>query len=383
MKIKGGVNLRKPLRVGVIGTGFIGKQHVEAIRRIPNLEVLSVADSNEDRAKEIAAQLGVPKAYGDYHAMINDPEIDVIHNCTPSAFHFSINKEAILKHKHIYCEKPLALDSKESGALVKMAEKGHIAVGVNFNYRHNAMVQEMRRRVLDDKIGRILLVTGNYLQDWLLYDTDYDWRLDASMGGKSRAVADIGSHLFDTSEFIMDKKITSVYARLFIAHDERKLVDKATGQCLKTVPVNSEDAAFILGKFEDGTPFSFVLSQVSAGYKNALSIALSGSGALLEWHQEKPDHLKVGHRDVPNEDMYADAKFLSDEVKHYAALPGGHALGWHDAFTNGIRAYYESIFNDTFGNEIQPYATFKTGHEIMQLTEACLESNETQQWITL
>jgi len=378
------------LNIGVIGTGFIGKQHIEAIRRIPGTNVCAIADRDEEMAKKTSELLCVPRYYTDYRKLIEDDSIDVIHNCTPSFMHLPISKEAILKGKHIYCEKPLALNTAQSYELLKVAEENNVATGVNFNYRHNAVVQEMREKVATGFLGKVLELCGEYLQDWLLYDTDFDWRLDPKMGGESRAVADIGSHCFDTAQFIMGQKIVSVYAHLMTMHPTRKRCEKSDGtfsssrgRVIEEVAVSSEDAAFIIGKFEDGTSCLFNISQVCAGKKNGFNLTVSGSLKSLAWHQERCDMLEIGNRDEPNQILYADAKYLTGFAKSYAHLPAGHAAGWHDALTNGIRAYYESIWDGSYKNSSQHYVSFEGGHQIMKLVEACLESHKTGEWVNV
>jgi len=380
----------RTLRVGVIGTGFIGKQHIEAIRRIPGTEVSAIADSNSAAAQCVGEQLCIEKIYKDYHELLKDSNIDVIHNCTPSSFHFEINREIIQSGKHVYCEKPLTTSVEESQALITLADQMNIAAGVNFNYRHNCMVQEMRQRVESGNIGKPSMVHGQYLQDWLLYDTDYDWRMDPKIGGASRAVADIGSHCFDTAQFVLNRKISAVYAHLITVYPTRKRCEKTgntfsseVGKVIEELPIHSEDAAFIMVKFEDGTPGLFHLSQVCAGKKNGLELTVSASNASLEWKQEVADRLWIGHRDTPNESIYVDAKFMTGNAQSYASLPAGHAVAWHDALRNAINAFYTSIRNSTYREELQNYATFRDGKQIMKLVEACLQSNKLEQWIQI
>lgn len=380
----------KMLHVGVIGTGFIGKQHIEAIRRIPGTEVAAIADSSSSMGQSAGEQLCIEKVYQDYHDLLNDSTIDIVHNCTPSSLHFEINREIIKSGKHVYCEKPLTIRSQESQVLAELADQMDVATGVNFNYRHNAMVQEMRQRVKNGSIGKPLMVHGQYLQDWLLYETDYDWRMDPKIGGSSRAVADIGSHCFDTAQFVLDRKITSVYAHLITVYPTRKRCEKAgdtfsskVGRVIEELSIHSEDAAFIMVKFEDGTSGLFHLSQVCAGKKNGLELNVSASEASLEWKQETADRLWIGHRDTPNESIYADAKFLTDDARSYATLPAGHAVAWHDALRNAINSFYKSIRNSTYREPSQNYATFRDGIQIMKLVEACLLSNELDQWVQI
>ena len=378
----------KRLKIGVIGAGFIGKQHIEAIRRVPGTEVVAVADNHADMAREVAEQLAVPQWYSSSKQLLENAEIDVVHNCTPSACHYPINKEILAAGKHIYCEKPLTLTAAEAMELEKLAAEAGVMAGVNFNYRHNVMVKEMRERA-GSTLGRTLSVYGEYLQDWLLYDTDYDWRMDPALGGESRAVADIGSHCFDTLQYILGKRIVAVYAQLINVWPVRKRCESAggtfsssVGRVLEELPISSEDMAYILIRFEDGTPGLVHVTQVCAGKKNGLAVNISGSAYSMEWRQEQADRLFLGHRDNPNEELYADAKLLTPTAARAAGLPAGHAVAWHDALTNAIASFYQAI-NTKQSKSEQAYADFTDGRYIMQLVEACLESSRTGQWIEL
>jgi predicted dehydrogenase len=380
----------KTLKIGVIGAGFIGQQHVEAIRRIPGTKVVALADNNLDMLQTKANLLGIQSTYSDYREMLLNPEIDIIHNCTPNYMHYEVNKAIIESGKHVYSEKPLAVNTDESGDLVKIAEKYQVANGVNFNYRHNAVVQEMHQRISAGKAGHPLLVHGQYLQDWLMFDTDFDWRIDPKMGGPSRAIADIGSHWFDTAQFVLNKKIKSVFANLTTIHPKRKHYLKregtfatGTGELIEEMKVSSEDVAFIMLRFEDGIPGYLIVSQVSAGHKNDLRLTVDGSAYAMEWQQENADKLWIGHRDEPNQQLICSPGLLSEDAKRYATLPGGHSVAWADAFRNGIQEFYHSVRNDTYRNQEQSYATFLWAHRIMKIVEACLESNQQKSWIDI
>jgi Predicted dehydrogenases and related proteins len=382
------------LRVGVIGAGFIGQQHIEAIRRIPKTEVVAIADNDKRIVENKCEQLGIANGYADYKEMLDNTGIDIIHNCTPNNMHYSLNKDIIRKGKHVYCEKPLAISAYETGELVKLAEEYGVAHGVNFNYRQNSMVQEMHQRVKSGDIGRIFMVHGQYLQDWLLYDTDYDWRMDPLIGGVSRAVADIGSHWFDTVQFVTGKRIAAVFADFTIVHSVRKRSDKKSETfssaanknaetCFTEIPVASEDAAFIIVRFEDDSKGTLVISQVSAGRKNDLRLVVDGSSYSMEWQQEIPDRLWLGYRDEPNRTVFSSPKALTGDARRYATLPSGHSVSWHDALRNGIYEFYESIRRKSFKEEEQSYATFQDGHNIVCLVEACLESSKINGWVNL
>ena len=376
-----------PLNVAVLGGGFIGKQHIEAIRRIPNTGVRWIVDVDAATAKRLADELGIPRFSDDYREVLQDREVDIVHNCTPSNQHYCISKAVLEAGKHIYCEKPLTLTAAEAEELVALAQKTGRAHGVNFNYRHNAMVFEMRDRVRSGMVGTVLHVYGEYLQDWLMYKTDFNWRMDERIG-VSRAVADIGSHCFDVAQFVLDRRITSVCAKLITAHPVRLRPEQggatfsdAQGQGGVEVAIRTEDIAHIMVRFEGGTPGLFYLSQVSAGKKNGLALSLSGDKAALEWQQEQADRLWIGHRDRPNELLYTDPGLLSPGAKGYATLPAGHALAWHDALRNAIGAFYAAVRAESWNEPGRSYADFSDGARIMRLVEACLSSSATGDWV--
>ncbi|MDR2955271.1 MAG: Gfo/Idh/MocA family oxidoreductase, partial [Prevotella sp.] len=310
----------KKLRVGLVGTGMIGKQHADAIGRIFGIELVAITESNKDILEKQKDYFRV-NAYSDYKEMIDKEELDVIHNCTPNFLHFEINKYALEKGVHVYSEKPLAVTVAQGEELTKLAKAKGLANGVNFNYRNNAMVQDMRARMKNKDAGRCLLIHGRYVQDWLQYDTDFNWRLETAEGGESRAIADIGSHWFDTVQTVTGKKITAIYARNFISHPTRKknVAGKPTD-----VKIETEDGSFILFELEDGTQGSLVVSQVSGGYKNNLFISVDCEKYSMRWDQEQSDRLKIGTRDSGVIEMYASADAVDSSVSRYATLPSGH-----------------------------------------------------------
>lgn len=361
----------RKMRVGIIGIGLIGGQHIESARRIPSVEVVAVAVRNPDRINEVEHRFNV-KAYADYKEMIACEQLDVIHNCTPNTLHFEINQLALEKGIHVYSEKPLAATIEEAETLTKLAKEKSLANGVNFNYRSNALVQEMRVRIANGNAGKPYLLHGQYIQDWLLYDTDTNWRVDIDKGGKSRALADIGSHWFDTVQVITGQKVKAIYARNFITHPRRQ------GKEVKT-----EDGSTILFEMEDGTPGSVVVSQVSAGYKNHNAISVDCAHYSMRWNQEQSDRLLIGSRENGVQHIYPASDSLDPSIAQYVTLPSGHPVGWQDAHTNGIRMFYQSIFDATYTNQQQPYSTFEDATYIMKIIEACMISSDEKRWVEI
>ncbi len=375
-------------RVAVIAAGFTGQQHIEAIRRIPGCEVVALVDANAEALKAKAAALGVEKTYTDYKQMIQEVHPDVVHNCTPNGMHYELNKYIMEQGIHVYCEKPLAITLEQGKELVRIAQEKSVAAGVNFNYRNNAMVQEMRERVANGSVGRVFHVTGQYIQDWMMLDTDYNWRLTADMGGASRTVADIGSHWFDTVQCAMGQKITAVRAETLTVHPFRKkpareveTFARTGGDDYELVPIDSEDAAFVTLRFADGTLGTVNLSQVSGGHLNDFRVEIAGERCSLEWQQERCDTLTVGTREFGIQILRTAPGAMTGAANRYTRLPGGHPDGWADALRNAITEFYTSIDNGTYAQTGMTYATFADGVRIMKIVAACMRSAKTGQWV--
>ncbi|MDR1531441.1 MAG: Gfo/Idh/MocA family oxidoreductase [Clostridiales bacterium] len=365
----------KELRVAIVGAGFIGMQHADAIMRQPGAKLVALADADSAGLARKQAQLGLKRGYTDYQQMLEKEDIDIVHNCTPNSLHFAVSQAALSAGVHVYCEKPLAVSVEEGGKLTQMAREKKLGNAVNFNYRGNVCLWEMRERLKKDA-GRCFLLHGAYLQDWLMYETDYNWRLEECGNGLApRALADIGSHWFDLAQFVRGKRITAVNAALFNVWPERV---KPSGD---RVPVRSEDGAVVQMKFEDGLLASLVLSQVSAGYKNHIALSADCERYSMRWQQQQPDKLVLGKRDGGEEVLYADAGWLSGAAGKHASLPNGHSGGWADALRNMIGEFYQAI-RDGSAQRGEPgnYATFEDGLYIMRLAEACAASWREQKW---
>lgn len=374
------------LKVGVVGTGFIGDKHIEAISRIPEAELVAVVDSYIPKGKKTAERYGV-NFYETVEEMLEKEELDVVHNCTPTNMHYIVNEKVILADKHLYCEKPLALDAREGEKLEQLLQEHPVANGVNLNYRMNALVQDMHDRVQTGENGRIFMVTASYVQDWMMMQDDYDWRLDPKVGGVSRAIADIGSHLFDTTQFVAGKKITAVNAKLLVVHPTRLKYEKTggtfskeKGERFQKIDVMNEDAASIMIQFEDGTHGLYQVSQISAGHKNDMRIRFDFEKCSYEWRQEENNLLYIGYQCEPNQIKYREPSTLTERSRAYTGLPSGHPEGWNDVLFQAINAFYHSISSNTYGERV-PYATILEGVWIMKIIEACLKSDKLGRWV--
>jgi len=378
------------IKAGVIGTGFIGPAHVEALRRLGCIEVVALAEANEELARTKARDLCVPKSYGDYRKLLQDSEIEVVHNCTPNFLHFQISRDALLAGKHVISEKPLAINSKESAKLVELAERSGLVGAIHFNYRNYPLIQEAAEMVRKGDLGRVFSVHGSYLQDWLYLNTDYNWRLEPERSGASRAVADIGSHWCDLVQFITQDSICEVFADIATMHKVRKRPKREmatfVGKSLRpsdyeNVPIQTEDYASVLLHFQSGAHGVFTVSQVSAGRKNRLWFEVDGSKKAIWWDQERPNMMNIGYREKPNEALIKDPSLLSKRAQAYAAYPGGHPEGFPDGPKFFFRDVYTRIAQ---GKKSRPkFATFQDGHNEILMTEAVLKSARTRKWVKL
>jgi predicted dehydrogenase len=376
----------KNRKVGIIGTGFSAVSQIEAIKRLNHAEIVAIAATSMEKAEQHAKKFGIPKWYDNAYALIEDPEVEVVHNCTPNHHHFPINKAALLAGKHILSEKPLAMNSAESAELAALARQSAGLSGVCFNYRHFPLVAQVKEAIRSREYGKPVLVSGGYYQDWLLYNTDYNWRLDKQYNGASRAIADIGSHWCDLLQFITGQTITEVCADLTTVHAVRmKPVETDGGEAeLQAVDMKTEDCGSVLIRFDGGLRGAFTVSQVSAGRKNRLQFEVSTESASIVWNQEEPNKIWIGRRDTPNLELVRDGSVLSPIAASLAHYPGGHQEGWPDALKNLICNFYETIAAKETGkpSDEQPqFATFDDGHRIMKLIEAIVESHRTGSWI--
>lgn len=371
-------------KCAVIGAGFIGAAHVEALRRLGTVEVIALCDSFG--AEDKAAQLGIDRFYSDYHTMMDELRLDVVHICTPNCTHYEIVKCAIEHGVHFVCEKPFTMTIGQARELVAMAEEKGIRGAINFHSRMYPMVNELRSRVCAGELGEIFTVHGEYVQDWLLYQTDYSWRLEGSQVGKTRAIADIGSHWLDMAEFVTGLRICRVMAQFRTVYPVRKrpnakveTFSAAKVQEYSDIPIDTEDAAVVLLEFNSGAIGSLVVSQVFAGKKNACEIKVAGSKSAASWTSEELNHLSIGCRDRANSVLEKDPALLHDRAAGIVSYPGGHVEGFPDAFKQNFKQFYASLAEDG----TYDYATIRDGLREMELCEAIFDSAQSGRWVTL
>lgn len=360
----------KKLRVGLVGFGFIGPHHLEAIRRSGVGDVTSIATSNARVARAKADEFGIAHSTGDWRSLVADPAIDVIDIATPTHLHAPIALAAIAADKHVIVDKPMALTSAEAKQMLAAARRGGVVHAVTFNIRYNVMLQQARALIARGDLGDVRLIRGHYLQEWLLKETDFNWRLQPEQAGALGMIADAGAHWYDLAEHVTGRRITRVLADLSTAMPTRR---PAGGRATR---VHVPDLGLLLCEFDNGARGHFATSALCAGHKNDLTLEVSGARASLRWEQERPDELWLGHRDQPNQLLRKDPPLLDPSVRHYAALPSGHAEAWPDAFRNLMRNILGFIASGRDPREADEVAfpTFATGLRIARIVDAIAAS---------
>jgi predicted dehydrogenase len=377
---------RASIGAAVIGTGFIGTVHVEALRRI-GVNVLGVLGSTPERGAARADALGVPTAYPSLEALLADDRVRVVHVTSPNDLHVSQTEAVLRAGKHVVCEKPLAMTAEASAGLVALAAETGLVNVTNFNIRYYPLNQHARALVADGGLGEVRLVTGRYFQDWLLLDSDWNWRLQPDRGGALRAVGDIGSHWLDLMTYVTGQHVASVMADLTTFIGTRReptgpVETFSTDRSAETVvrDISTEDTATILLRFEGGARGAVSISQISPGRKNSLVYEVDGSDGAWAWDSEQPDQAWIGHRERPNEILIRNPALMNASGQAAAALPGGHVEGFFDTFCAHFRAVYDDVVAGRPSSS-PGYPTFADGHDEMLVGEAIARSAREGRWV--
>lgn len=377
------------IRTGVVGVGFIGAAHIDSLRRI-GVDVVGVVGSTPERAQAKADAMGYGRVFESVEAMAADDSIDVVHIASPNYAHVDQVRTVQAAGKHVVCEKPLALNSEDTADLVRRVNDSGLVNAVCFNIRFYPANHQARAMTEAGEIGEPRFITGSYHQDWLLLETDWNWRLQPEEAGKLRAVADIGSHWLDLSRFVSGKKVVEVMADLHTLVPVRRHpagpVESfaAVGEDEELIEeeMTSDDAASILLRYEDGARGAVTISQVSAGQKNSVRYEVAGSNSALRWFSGNPDDLFIGHRGRPSEVLSRDPGLYYEEAARTVGFPGGHVEGYPDTF----RALFEQVYTDVLNggpSDDPTYPTFADGHDAVLVTDAIAKSHEEQRWVAV
>lgn len=374
-------------RAGIVGTGFVGQIHIETVRRLGNVEVVALADPVS--AAEVAARMNVPRHFADYREMIDTMQLDVVHICTPNNTHFEIAMYALKRGVNLLCEKPMTTTVEEARQLVREVEASGLTAAINFHNRFYPMTHHLRSIIRDGELGDIFSITGTYTQDWLLFRTDYSWRLSAEESGKTRVVADIGSHWMDLVEFVSGHKITQVCADFSIIHPVRKKPKKNVvayttetfrDEDYEDMPIVTEDNASVLFRFDNGAKGSAFFSQVIAGKSVDIDVLVGGYKKSAQWRSEACNKLVLGNKDSFCEVLEKGPATVHPDSRPMVGYPIGHLEGFPDAFKQCFRQVYDSLGNPDAPRD---FATVEDGLHEMILCERIFESNREQRWVNV
>ncbi|QKW57669.1 Gfo/Idh/MocA family oxidoreductase [Stenotrophomonas sp. NA06056] len=370
------------LGIAIVGTGMIGAVHRRAAL-LAGADIRGVAASSAQRARDVAQAWGVPRAYRDIEDVVADPQVQVVHVCTPNHLHRPMAQAALQAGKHVICEKPLATTLEDAQALAALAASAGLIATVPFVYRYHPVVREARARIAQGELGPLHLIHGSYLQDWLLDPASNNWRVDPALGGASRVFADIGSHWCDLVEWVSGERFTEVSAAFDTVIAERGSI---TGQSFSTPTaggakqtVASEDVAAAMFRTDAGTLTSLTVSQVSAGRHNRLWFEIDGARASVAFNQEDAERLWIGLPDQREEIFVRGPGAGSAEQRRLSVLPAGHAQGYGQCFEAFIADTYRAIE----GECPEGLPTFDDGVRSARIVDRVIASARSRAWTAI
>jgi len=351
------------VRSGILGAGFMAEVHTRAIRAAGH-EVVMIASSSAEKSARAAQNLGIAKFAVSAIQLIESEEVDVVHICTPNAFHLEQAKLALAVNKPVVCEKPLATSVSDAQQLVDLALFSQTPTAVPFVYRYYPAVREIRSRISRGDNGELHLLHGSYLQDWLATPSATNWRTNETIGGASRTFADIGVHWCDLMEFVTGHRISRLVSSLARSHPGRG---------------STEDAASILFETDSGASGTLTASQISHGRKNQLLFSFDGELESYQWNQELPGKFSASSAGIETIVRAGSPAMSSPEAQHLTYLPAGHPQGYQDAFN----AFMAEAYRAFQGNMIEGLPTFRDGLRAAQITDAVLKSAKSGRWVEL
>jgi predicted dehydrogenase len=377
----------KRIKAGIVGMGFIGPIHLEALRRLGYMDVC-IATSNIESSKKSAEENNVSEYYSDWQELIEKSGIDVIHICTPNSLHYPIAKKAMEKGIHVICDKPLTLDIEEAKELTETAKQTGVINAVTFNTFYYPLVQQSATMIHNCQLGNINYLQGFYLQDWLLHDSDYNWRVESVYGGPSRVIGDIGSHCLFMIQKIIGQKIIKLYADFNTFVPSRKkprgkieTYQKNTDLNCEEIAVDTEDQATLLLEFDRGARGVFIGGQTFPGRKNKLGFEIYGSEKSLAWDAENPNFLQIGERSTANMVLMKDFNLLEQNAARMCDFTGGIQEGFAETWKNLMKVIYSAIQKGKHTEGVYP--TFEDGLHMQKIVNASYNSSVMKQWVEI
>ncbi len=370
-----------PVRFGLIGSGFLGRAHSIALHSVAAtfgadyaVECTVLADGTAERAREAAPQLGFAHSTGDWRELVADPRIDVVDICTPNHLHAEMALAALAAGKHVYCEKPLALDVKESAEVAEAARRAGVCNAIGFNYICNPMVQVAREMIRAGEVGEVVGFSGNYVEDYMCDPASpFTWRCERRLAGAG-ALADLGSHLINMAHVLLGP-ISRVNGVFRTVHAKR--TETATG---RPRTVENEDLANTLIEFASGVPGTMYISRIAAGYKCGLTVQVVGTRGTVEFDQERMNELRLYRTDDVAGRRGVRTILAGPEHPDYGAFcpAPGHGLGINDLKVIEVRNLLRAIRTNTPASP-----DFAEGLRVQQVMTAIERAAASGSWISV
>ena len=373
----------KEIRIGLVGSGWMGKAHSSALADAqmlfgPEYGVAAfeiVADANEAAAKAAQQKIGFRRVTTDWHEVVADPNVDLVDIATPNAFHYEVAKAALENGKHVYCEKPLSISADESKELAALAAQKGVVNYVGFNNTMNPANAYVRELVQSGALGKIMRFTGTYDQDQLLDENlPITWRHVDKLAGCG-ALGDLGSHLLSISQFIMGD-IQAVNAMKTTVFPKRP---KAAGSG-ELADVENEDIMTFMAEYASGAIGTIACSRVATGRKNYLCYEIQGTKGSVRYDLERMGEVQVYFQDDEERDRGFRTVLLNPKMKGYAAFQpaGGISIAYNDMKILEVHELFSALTQGT------PYACdFAFGYKIDRTVSAVLESAAKRAWVTV
>jgi predicted dehydrogenase len=356
------------MRAAVIGCGFIGAVHVQAVQELGHTVAL-VVDESLSRAEEFAKQYKVER-FGDSFLMALGEDIQCVHICTPPTLHYDMIKQAINAGKHVICEKPMCLNPEEAKELALLAQKRKLVNAVNFNVRFHEVCKQAKKLIATPEFGGIHLIHGSYLQEFHVLPDVYSWRYKPELAGPMRATTEIGSHWIDLARYWTGLEVVEVSANYGKFNPDRYLskgmMYAEEIEDAQKINIPSDDAAVISLRFSNGAIGNVLLSEVSHGRTNRLTMEVTGAKQSVWWNSEEPYYLHKSHK-------------FNGVVTQSNAFSGG--------FPNTFKTFFAEVYQDIEADrpsQSPSYPTFCDGFFNAAVCAAIYESaTHNSEWVKI
>ncbi len=375
------------LGIGMLGYSFMGKAHSNAFKKIPYMmypppaipKLVGICGRNQEAVKEAAKRYGYQNYYTDWRKMLENDSIDIFDNGAPNDLHAGPCSAAAEAGKHLFCEKPLALNAGESKQLLDTANKAGVKHMVGYNYRFLPAIRQAKHLIEQGLLGRIYHYRAVYLQEWVMphYNTPKVWRLDKKVAGNG-ALGDLGAHIIDLGRFLVGEfKSVSSMSKTFIK--KRPLLNGSG-----SADVDVDDAFVSVVEFENGALGTLEATRFAGGRKNFQSIEINGEKGSICFNLERMNELQVFWvGEEPKETQGFHNAMISDSYHPWWEnwWPHGHMIGWEHTFVHQFTHFFDCIVNN---KDIAPYgATFDDGYKAAVICDAIMESTNSKKQIDI